>query len=31
MLEVNNERNNEVMCHGMHMDAFHYGGYGKQQ
>lgn len=31
LLDVIKERNNEVMCHGMHMDALHYGGQDKQQ
>ena len=26
LLDVIKERNNEVMCHGLHMDALHYGG-----
>jgi peptidoglycan/xylan/chitin deacetylase (PgdA/CDA1 family) len=30
LLNVIKERGNEVMCHGMHMDALHYGGQDKQ-
>jgi len=26
LLDAIKERNNEIMCHGMHMDALHYGG-----
>ncbi|MGY0595296.1 MAG: polysaccharide deacetylase family protein, partial [Paraglaciecola chathamensis] len=30
LLNTITERGNEVMCHGMHMDALHYGGQDKQ-
>ena len=30
LLSTIKERGNEVMCHGMHMDALHYGGQDKQ-
>ncbi|GAC06791.1 polysaccharide deacetylase family protein [Paraglaciecola chathamensis] len=30
LLNTIKERGNEVMCHGMHMDALHYGGQDKQ-
>ncbi|WP_166423604.1 polysaccharide deacetylase family protein [Paraglaciecola sp. 20A4] len=30
LLDTIKERGNEVMCHGMHMDALHYGGQDKQ-
>lgn len=31
LLDVIKERGNEILCHGMHMDALHYGGQDKQQ
>ena len=31
LMDVIKERGNEVLCHGMHMDALHYGGQGIEQ
>jgi len=30
LLSIIKERRNEIICHGMHMDAIHYGGQDKQ-
>lgn len=31
LLDVIKSRDNEIICHGMHMDALHYGGQNKQE
>lgn len=31
LLDVIKARGNEIMCHGMHMDALHYGGQNRQE
>lgn len=31
LLDIIKDRGNEVLCHGMHMDALHYGGQDRQQ